>query len=330
MNKNRKLKGFTLIEALVVTAVFGLIWGVIMQFIVMVYRTQGYAMDQSMAINEARKGVEVMAKEIRQARYADNGAYPIEKGSGKEFIFYSDIDSDGHAERVRYYLATVNSGSQTLGCSTTDQGGVCNVVFANFLHGTLKTAQVQVSVEGDLGTLSTKHADVSADGVLLGTVCQSGTCGKCSGSWQGTQTYNVATAAADGTLQISFDASDAVKANCSWGGAHTMKAQVIFTFTEEVNNADNQLKKGVIRPSGSPAVYSAAQENLSTISSYVRNAPPVFTYYDGNGNQITDDPAILRDTKMMKLDMIVDVDPNRSPNSYDLEQWVQMRNLKNN
>ncbi len=319
--------GFTIIETLVTIAVFTLLMGAISASIIMLYRTHGFAMDQSQAVNEARKGVEAMAREIRQAEYAESGAYPIEFAGGKQFIFYSDIDNDGRVERVRYYLAAVNSGSQTRQCSTTQTGGSCSVTFSNFLTGTLESAQVQVSLEGYFGALG-RTANVSADGTLLATMCQSG-CSRCAGAWEGTQTFDVTSAAADNSIQFAAAGTGTVRNQCFWQvSGHSLLARFVFSWTEEIPNLDHTLKKGVIEPTGSPVAYPPDSEAITTVSEYVRNAPPIFTYFDSSGSQITSSPAILSNTTMMKLFMVVNVDPNRPPSDYQLEQYVQLRNLK--
>jgi len=320
-------RGFTLVETLVAVFVFGLAMAAIGSSIAMIYRIQAYSMEQSLAVGEARRGVEIMAREIREARVSDGGAYPIEKGAGKEMIFYSDIDDDGSAEKVRYYLATVNSGSQADLCHSNSSGGACSVIFNDFLTGIIKSAQVKISVEGDLGA-SNEYVDVSADGVDLGRLCQSG-CSNCAGAWQGTQTYDVTAQAQDNSIQFLADASGSVGSSCDWQNPnHSIRAQFEFIWTEEIPNMGNELRRGVIDPIGNPAMYPLDQEQTTVITSYVCNAPPIFTYYDGAGNQITDNPAILRDTKMMKLFMVINVNPQRAPYNYNLEQYVQLRNLK--
>lgn len=319
-------KGFTIIEAIVVVCVFTIILGAMMGSIVMIYRTHGYTMDQSIAIDEARKGVEMMAKEIRAARYADNGAYPIERGTGKQFIFYSDIDNDGQAERVRYFFATLNSGSQAQECATNAQDGFCDVNFANFLTGSLISAQMAVSVEGDLDQTD-EYADIFVDGIKVGDECKSG-CSHCSGGWQGTMTYDVTTAAADNALLLRADSSNRVHNQCNWGGAHSLRARFVLGWTEEIPSLDHQFRKGVIQPQGDPAAYPLDQEQVTTVSSYVRNAPPIFQYYDKNGGLIDSDPAVLKETTMMRLLLIVNANPQRPPSDYELEQYVQLRNLR--
>ncbi|MFZ3073951.1 MAG: prepilin-type N-terminal cleavage/methylation domain-containing protein [Minisyncoccales bacterium] len=333
-------KGFTIIETLAAIAVFGLSMAAIGAAIVMIYRTQGYVMEQSMAVNEARRGVDIMAKEMRQARYGENGAYPIEKGAGKEFIFYSDVDNDGQTERVRYYLATVNSGTQIKECHSHLQcnpfycwpPAECDVDFSGFLSGTLDSAQVRVSTEGYYGTPS-RYAALRADGaVLMSNMCQSG-CSECIDAWQGTQTFPVTAAAADNSIRFTITGNDKLKANCNWiDPNHSIKARFEFSFTEEIPNSGNELRRGVTEPSGNPASYPAGQEQSTIITSYVRNQLPVddiFSYYDKNNNLITSDPSsILHNTKIVRLYMIVNVNVNRAPDDYELEQYVQIRNLK--
>lgn len=325
--KTRTRRGFTLIEMIVAIFVFSLIFGGMMAAITMIYRVEGYSTDQAIAVNEARRGVDIMAKEVREACYGDDGSYPIEKGGGKEFIFYSDIDSDGTAERVRYYLATINTGMETKSCSTTVKGGSCNVIFSNFLSGTLKSAQLRVSTEGFYG-FSSRYSEFYIDGGKVANICQ-GDCTQCAGIWQGTQTFDVTSYAADGTLQLAMDSTTSVKNSCPWQVAnHSIMANFELSWVEEIPESGNELRKGVIEPSGSPLVYLDSNEQSSIITTYVRNAPPIFTYYDADGNQITSDPSILTDTKMMKFFMVINVDPNRAPGDYELEQYVQLRNLK--
>lgn len=323
-----------MVEMLVVIFVFTLIMGAASQSILMLYRTQSFTMDQSRAINEARRGVDSMAKEIRQANYGEDGAYPIELAADKEFIFYSDIDADGKTERVRYYIATVNSDSQTVKCSSSASGGNCSVTLNNFITpgATLTSAQAQVSFEGYFGG-NNRSVSLAADGTNLLTGMCLGDCGNCSGFWQGTHTFDVTPQAiADNSVQLTVNATNQVLGNhCTWGTSplkHSFQANFVFSWTEDIPNLDNTLKKGVIEPTGSPVTYPSNLEKITTVSSYVRNAPPIFTYYDSTGSQITSNPAILSNTTMMKLYMVVNVDPNRPPTDYQLEQYIQLRNLR--
>jgi len=323
------MRGFTFIETIVAIFVFTLTMGVVSGFIVMAYRTQSYTWQQSIAIDEARRGIEIMVKEIREARTGDDGSYPIEKAEDKEFIFYSDIDNDGATERVRYFLGTVGSGSQTQECQTSDTGGYCEVSFSNFLKGTPISAQVKVSLDGDFGQ-SKEYAEIFADLVRLGDICKTG-CTDCPGTWQGTTIFNLSTSTiADNSITFKADATSYVNigGSCPF---YSMKARFEFSWTEDLTGFAHEFRKGVIKPvvgPGGQISYPSDQEKISILTSYVRNVPPIFEYYDQNGNKIEDYPARLKDTKLMRVYLVVNIDPNRPPYDFELESFVQLRNLK--
>lgn len=327
------MKSFTLIETIVTIAVFVIIMGAVFASVLMLYRTHSYAWQQSLAIDEARRGIKIMVKEVREAKPGDDGSYLIEKAGDKEFIFYSDIDKDGDTERVRYFLASTDSGDQTKECVVFSTGASCSVVFDDFLLGTLTSAQVKVSVEGDFGWNDQEYAEIYADGVFLEDICRTG-CSDCAGDWQGSTTFDITEQALDGSIQFLADASSRVDAFCNWQEPnHSMKVKFEFSWEQEISDADSEFKKGVINPTSFPAEYPLDQEELSTISYYVRNAPPIFEYFyfDEELNQfikIEDYPAKLIDTKLIKLLLIINVDPNRSPQNLELESSVQLRNLK--
>jgi len=325
------MKSFTLIETLIAIFVFTLAMGAVSGLILMAYRTQSYTWQQSIAIDEARKGIETMVKEIRMAGEGEDGSYPIEIAEDKEFMFYSDIDKDGKTEKVRYFLGTVNSGNQTQECQTSTQGSSCSVSFSNFLKGNLISAQVKISVDGDLGQNNKEYVDIYADGQKLATLCLTG-CSDCTGTWQGSQTFDVTNFASDNLISFLAQGSSYVGPACPSPLNYTMKAKFEFSFTEDISALSHEFKKGVIDPvidAGGKISYPSDQEKVSLLTSYIRNVPPIFEYYDQNGNKITDYPARLKDTKMMKVYLVVNIDPNRPPNEFELESSVQLRNLKN-
>lgn len=97
----------------------------------------------------------------------------------------------------------------------------------------------------------------------------------------------------------------------------------------------NDFKKGIIEPTGSPPKYITDpsdpnfNEQIQIISKYVRNKPPIFRYFDGEMNELPA-PARLKDTKLMRVYLVINVDPNRKPNDFTLESDIQLRNLKTN
>lgn len=92
----------------------------------------------------------------------------------------------------------------------------------------------------------------------------------------------------------------------------------------------SDLKKGVTEPSGSPLIYNPANEQIQTISRYVRNSStPTFAYRDGNYASLTT-PADPDTVKLVHIYLKINVVPTRAPMNYDLESDVVLRNLKNN
>lgn len=196
--KSLKSKGFTLVEALITTFIFGL--GAIMVSLIIMnyYRIYNHTFRQTTATIEASKAIKTMLREIREATTAQNGAYVIATTTDYEFSFYSDVDKDSDVELVRYYI----SGT-------------------NFIRST-------------------------------------------------------------------------------------------------------------IEPTSSPPVYLASNAKTSVVSIYVRNGPSIFKYFDKEGNELLTNPIRRKDTEMMQLTIVINVNPSDITLDYELISNVQLRNLKSN
>lgn len=96
--------GFTLIESMMSVVLLALIMGAVYGFICWGYQTYNFTFQQNQAVRKANFGIEVMVKEIREARGGNDGSYLIEKADDNEIIFYSNVDNDDDTERVRYFL----------------------------------------------------------------------------------------------------------------------------------------------------------------------------------------------------------------------------------
>ena len=332
---NLKFQGsFTLTEAIVAIFVFSLLMGAISATILILYRTHSYEWQQSIAVEDARRGIETIVKEIREAREGENGAYPIEYAGDKEFIFYSDIDNDGKTERVRYFLGKIETENFFGECQSNQKGGSCSVNFSNFIkeNGKVTSAILKVAARGDLNS-SYEYLTISVNGQELGDkICQTG-CSQCPSNFEGMKTFDITDFAKTGSLVILAKAScpnpnkesRCVDVICD-SNTISFKARFELSITQEVQTTE--LKKGVIKAVGDPPTYPLEQEEISLITSYVRNSPPIFEYFDQNGNKIIDYPARLKDTKVMKIFLVINVDPNRPPTEFQLESFVQLRNLK--
>lgn len=68
------------------------------------YRTNGYTLQQSIAVSEARGGVRDALRIVREASYGADGSYPISAGDATTLTVFSDVDGDGAVEKVHYAL----------------------------------------------------------------------------------------------------------------------------------------------------------------------------------------------------------------------------------
>jgi prepilin-type N-terminal cleavage/methylation domain-containing protein len=328
-----KMKGFTLAEVLVSIFVFAVLSLALSRFVVSSYKIHGYSQEQAKAVDEARRGVDKMIQEIRGAGFGDNGAYFIERADDKQLVFFNDIDGDGDSERVRYFLGTVSAGSAVQTCTASSQGGSCSVTFSNFLIGELKDAQVRVYVDGDLDR-DNEYVAVTADGATLDDdLCETG-CLHCTNTttWQGGTIFDVTAQAADGSITFLADATNNVGRECPPLPAtsnYAMKARFEFSWSQEIIGAGNELKKGIVQPVGDPPSYPSDQEVESFLTKYVRNEPPVFKYYNASGTEIADPLSRLSETSMIRVMLVINIDPNRPPVEYQLDSYVRLRNNEN-
>lgn len=98
------------------------------------------------------------------------------------------------------------------------------------------------------------------------------------------------------------------------------------------------IRRGVANPGGTPPSYPAGDETVNTIAEFVANDPeqPVFSYFntdypaDQTNNPLATPVSPVADTRLVKVDMYVNIDPFRAPNNIRLESFVMLRNLKDN
>ncbi len=88
------------------------------------------------------------------------------------------------------------------------------------------------------------------------------------------------------------------------------------------------LYRGILQPTGDPAVYAGA-EDVTSISQDVRNiaqAVTTFTYYDAAGALITDYSQI-GSLRFIVANIVVDADTTRLPNAVTIRSSAALRNL---
>lgn len=116
-----------------------------------------------------------------------------------------------------------------------------------------------------------------------------------------------------------------------------------FTFYSDIDNdglkervryflSGTSLQKGVIKPTGSPLTYNPANEQISTLINKLANSV-LFEYYDRNYDGATAAlayPMNIPSIRLVKVTIVLDMDPNRSPVPMTFSTQVSIRNLKDN
>lgn len=103
MAKSQKISGMTIIEVLIALLIFtigiqGFTW-----LFMRTWKVNKFNLETGQMSLAASHALDDMRTLIRKTQQGDNGAYPIEKASENEIIFFSDVDNDGLAERVHFY-----------------------------------------------------------------------------------------------------------------------------------------------------------------------------------------------------------------------------------
>lgn len=112
-----------------------------------------------------------------------------------------------------------------------------------------------------------------------------------------------------------------------------LKEQIRYYISTTTNPMT--LRKGSIKPTGSPSVYSSTNEIFSTLAYNIKNgtSTALFQYYDdgyaGTSSPMTI-PVTVTDIRLVKINLMIDADPNRSPIPRLYTSQVSFRNLKDN
>jgi prepilin-type N-terminal cleavage/methylation domain-containing protein len=99
--------------------------------------------------------------------------------------------------------------------------------------------------------------------------------------------------------------------------------------------ATTTLYRGSIKPSGNPVTYNNANESIKVMITGIRNSTStsIFEYYDGMYAGTTTAmtyPLTITSIRLIKLNLTVDSDPNKSPIPIIFSTQAVLRNLKDN
>jgi type II secretory pathway pseudopilin PulG len=96
--------GFTLIEIIIFIGLAAGILIVLAGFVNNISSFSVYFQSSLSAEADIQQTLNTITPEMRAMAQSNLGNYPIEAASATTLIFYSDIDHDGLAERVRYFV----------------------------------------------------------------------------------------------------------------------------------------------------------------------------------------------------------------------------------
>jgi prepilin-type N-terminal cleavage/methylation domain-containing protein len=102
--KARALRGLTLVEMIVTVAIVAVITVAVTESVIMFYKTNRIAFEESYQIRSAERGLQVLVRDLREATYGDDGAYPLAAIASSSIIFYADVDRTNPVEKVTYTL----------------------------------------------------------------------------------------------------------------------------------------------------------------------------------------------------------------------------------
>lgn len=95
-----------------------------------------------------------------------------------------------------------------------------------------------------------------------------------------------------------------------------------------------RFRKGTLKPTGNPLAYDPAQETVVTLVNDLRaGQATIFEYYDSAYDGAAaplPPPVVTADVRLVKVTVVIDRDPNRSPGPITLTTQVSIRNLKDN
>ena len=98
-------RGLTLVEMIVVVSIFTMLTLAVGESISAFYRFNAYTIAQAYQVQNARRGMEHLVRDLREMTYADDGTFPLARMEDNLVGFYSDIDRDMSVEYVEYELA---------------------------------------------------------------------------------------------------------------------------------------------------------------------------------------------------------------------------------
>lgn len=94
----------TLVEILVGMGLLMFLTAAVIALQTLIARSEEFSVRTVFTTENANTALQEMIAELRSARPAETGAFPLVEGSQQQIIFYANADSDPDIERIRYWL----------------------------------------------------------------------------------------------------------------------------------------------------------------------------------------------------------------------------------
>ena len=104
-------------------------------------------------------------------------------------------------------------------------------------------------------------------------------------------------------------------------------------YVEYVLGTSTTLRKFTYNPTASSTYSTTTPNSTEIMSEYVQNGRQtivIFRYYNSSGNLIASPQAMISDITYITMNIIVNIDPIRSPGEFMLQGSAAPRNLKTN
>jgi len=145
LSKQKMIKGMTLVEMLVLIAIYTLLLLVITSSITSLYQTNGYAFAQADEVDNARRGMIAWYKDVKEMTTAEDGTYPVAIIEEYKFGYYSDTDQDDSIEYIEYildgttfskYTYNPTGSPATYNLTTPDKEEILSLYVQNIIQAT--------------------------------------------------------------------------------------------------------------------------------------------------------------------------------------------------
>ncbi len=160
-------KGFTLVEVVMTVAIFTLVMYGVFTGIQTFYSYNAYSIAQAHQVDHARRGMEILVRDMREMMYADDGAFPLVIMEPHRIGFFSDVDRDDSVEYVEYTLASTTitkeiygaTGTPPVYATTSEATHILSKYVQNMVQGT--STFIYYTQDGVAAGTSTPSTDIA-------------------------------------------------------------------------------------------------------------------------------------------------------------------------